>query len=105
MSIGKARTRPAPGNHDYGNAAYDPSGYFGYFGAAAGDPSLGYYSYDLGSYWHVIVIDSELGGTTASCSGCAAGSPQELWLRSDLAANQSRIVIAAMATKAAVLAY
>jgi hypothetical protein len=40
------RTRPAPGNHDYrsGGAA----GYFGYFGAAAGRRSRGYYSFDVG---------------------------------------------------------
>jgi acid phosphatase type 7 len=42
----KGRTRPAPGNHDYrsGGAA----GYFGYFGAAAGRRSRGYYSFDVG---------------------------------------------------------
>ncbi len=41
----KARTRPAPGNHDYHTKG--ASGYFNYFGAAAGDPKKGYYSYDL----------------------------------------------------------
>src|SRR5215212_1873988 len=51
----KGRTRPAPGNHDYGTAK--ASGYFGYFGEAAGDPRAGYYSYDLGA-WHIIVINS-----------------------------------------------
>ncbi len=47
----KARTRPAPGNHEYrqpGAAAY-----FSYFGALAGPAGLGYYSYDLGA-WHVV---------------------------------------------------
>lgn len=76
----KARTRPASGNHDYmtSNAA----GYFGYFGAAAGNSATGYYSYNLGD-WHILVINS-------NCSfvgGCEAGSPQEQWVRSDLAAH------------------
>src|SRR5881397_4219821 len=51
----QTRTRPAPGDWDYKTA--NASGYFGYFGAAAGDPAKGYYSYDLGS-WHVIVLNS-----------------------------------------------
>ncbi len=38
----KSRTRPVPGNHDYQTAG--ASGYYTYFGAAAGDPSKGYYS-------------------------------------------------------------
>lgn len=49
----KGRTKPAAGNHEYQTA--NASGYFGYFGAAAGDPAKGYYSYDLGA-WHVIVL-------------------------------------------------
>lgn len=66
----KARTRPVPGNHDYNTAG--ASGYFGYFGAAAGDPSKGYYSYDLGT-WHLIALNSEC----AEIGGCDTGSPQE----------------------------
>ncbi|MGH9009903.1 MAG: hypothetical protein ACRDYF_08680, partial [Acidimicrobiia bacterium] len=40
----KARTKPAPGNHEYQE---DPAaaGYYGYFGEAAGDPAKGYYDY------------------------------------------------------------
>ena len=64
----KARTQPAPGDNDYGTAG--AAGYFGYFGAAAGDPTKGYYSYNLGS-WHVIVLNSQ------SSSAFAAGSAQE----------------------------
>src|SRR5213080_1594837 len=52
----KSRTYPALGNHDYDSSA-TAVGYFGYFGAAAGDPTRGYYSYDLGA-WHVIVLNS-----------------------------------------------
>ncbi len=72
-----ARTKPAPGNHEY--LTKDASGYFAYFGAAAGDPAQGYYSYDLGA-WHVVVINSNC----SKIGGCEAGSPQERWLRADL---------------------
>src|SRR5439155_23012553 len=50
----KARTRPAPGNHEYSTSG--AAGYFGYFGTAAGDPTKGYYSYELGD-WHIIVLN------------------------------------------------
>jgi len=82
----KARTRPAVGNHEYrtpGAAAY-----FAYFGPAAGDPSTGYYSYDLGS-WHVVVLNSNCGFVA-----CYPGSPQETWLRKDLAASGADCTIA-----------
>jgi hypothetical protein len=77
----KARTKPTPGNHEYNTA--NATGYYGYFGAAAGDPSKGYYSYDVGE-WHIIVLNSNSSCTTVLCS---AGSAQEQWLRADLAAN------------------
>ncbi len=83
-----ARTRPVSGNHEYNTA--NAAGYFGYFGAAAGSPSTGYYSYDVDSHWHVVVLNSEC----AQVGGCQAGSPQEQWLRADLAANADKNVIA-----------
>jgi hypothetical protein len=83
----KARTRPAPGNHDYLTAG--ASGYFGYFGASAGDPKKGYYSYDLGT-WHVIVLNSNC----SAIGGCGFTSPQAAWLRSDLGANKGQDVLA-----------
>ena len=83
----KARTRPAPGNHDYNTAG--AGGYYGYFGAAAGDPSKGYYSYDLGA-WHIVVLNSNC----AVAGGCGAGSPQEQWLRQDLAASAAGCTLA-----------
>ena len=70
----KRRTRPAIGNHEYLTSG--AAGYFGYFGAAAGDPTKGYYSYDLGS-WHIVVLNSNC----SQVGGCDAGSPQETWLR------------------------
>jgi acid phosphatase type 7 len=83
----KSRTRPAVGNHEHGTAG--AAGYFGYFGGAAGDPSKGYYSYDLGS-WHIVVINSNC----AQVGGCGAGSPQEVWLRADLAAHPATCTLA-----------
>ncbi len=83
----KARTRPVIGNHDYDTAG--AAGYFGYFGAAAGDPAKGYYSYDLAG-WHVIVLNSNC----AQVGGCAAGSPQKQWLQADLAAHPATCTVA-----------
>ena len=77
------RTRPSPGNHDY-----DPPGssaYFTYFGEAAGDPGLGYYSYDIAT-WHVISLNSEV--------PMSPGSSQYLWLQSDLASHPARCTVA-----------
>jgi hypothetical protein len=84
----KGRTRPAPGNHDYATAG--GAGYFGYFGEAAGERGKGYYSYDLGS-WHVIVLNT---GDHCRSILCGPGSPQEAWLRADLAASTAPCTVA-----------
>jgi len=76
----RARTRPAPGNHEFRSAG--ATYYFQYFGAAAGEAGKGYYSYELGS-WHIVVLNSECD----QVGGCGAGSAQEKWLRDDLAAH------------------
>jgi hypothetical protein len=87
----KAITRPTVGNHEYYSTA-NASGYFGYFGAGAVSydaSNKGYYSYDLGS-WHMIALNS-------NCSfvgGCASGSPQEQWLRADLADHSNTCTLA-----------
>jgi hypothetical protein len=83
----RARTKPAIGNHDYGTP--NGAGHFGYFGAAAGQIGKGYYSYDLGS-WHVIALNSNC----AAIGGCGPGSPQEQWLRADLASSSARCTVA-----------
>jgi len=82
----KARTKPAVGNHEYLTSG--ASGYFNYFGAAAGDPKKGYYSYDRG-VWHVIVLNSNCSNVS-----CAVGSPQEQWLRADLSAHPNKCTLA-----------
>jgi len=84
----KALTKPSPGNHEYETAG--ASGYFEYFGAAAGDPNKGYYSYDLGS-WHVISLNSNCSFVVG---GCDPGSPQEQWLKADLAAHSNACTLA-----------
>jgi 3',5'-cyclic AMP phosphodiesterase CpdA len=83
----RARTRPALGNHDARMAG--ALAYYDYFGAAAGEPGKGYYSYELGS-WRIIVLNSNCGDV----GGCGAGSPQERWLQTDLAGHPSRCTLA-----------
>jgi hypothetical protein len=84
-----ARTRPVVGNHEYGTPG--AAGYFSYFGPAAGDPSKGTYGFDLGA-WRVLVLNSNC----AAAGGCEAGSPQETWLRQELAAHPGVCTLAAM---------
>jgi hypothetical protein len=83
----KARTRPTVGDHEYETPG--AKGYFNYFGAAAGEADKGYYAYDAGT-WRVYVLNSRC----SQVGGCRAGSPQDLWLRKDLAENPRRCVVA-----------
>lgn len=83
----KNRTHPAAGNHEY--LTLKASGYFNYFGPAAGDPTQGYYSYELGA-WHLIALNSNC----SKVGGCQAGSAQEQWLRADLAAHPAPCTLA-----------
>jgi len=71
-------TSPVPGNHDY---YYwdDARGYFEYFGEIARGP-LGFYSFNLGS-WHIIALNSQL---CRIGDGCGPGTPQYVWLETDL---------------------
>jgi calcineurin-like phosphoesterase family protein len=84
----KSITRPTAGNHDYGTSG--AADYYSYFGAAAGEPRKGYYSFNLGA-WHIIALNS-------NCSepgiNCAVGFAQEGWLRADLDAHENRCVLA-----------
>lgn len=96
----KGITKPAVGNHEYitdsasDRTGCDPTndgaaGYYRYFGAAAGDPTKGYYSYDVGT-WHAIVLNS----SCSKAGGCGPTSPQGKWLRADLAAHQNFCTLA-----------
>ncbi len=79
--------RPAAGNHEYQTPS--ATGYFDYFGAAAGARSQGWYSYDLGT-WHVVVLNSNC----ADVGGCGPGSTQLRWLADDLAAHPRACTLA-----------
>ena len=78
----KNYTHPTPGNHEYNTSG--ASGYFDYFNGSgissgiAGERGKGYYSWDVGD-WHFIALNSNI--------SMSAGSSQETWLRSNLAAN------------------
>ncbi len=79
----RLRTRPAPGNHEY--LTPGARSYYDYFGANAGNPDQGYFSYDVAG-WHVIVVNSSV--------DVGADSPQLQWLVKDLAANRARCTVA-----------
>lgn len=76
----KERTWPSPGNHEY--ATPGASGYFGYFGKAAGP---GYYTFRLGA-WRLFSLDSNLKG--------AAHAAQMAWLKKELAGAGERCMLA-----------
>ncbi|MDP3157447.1 MAG: metallophosphoesterase [Archangium sp.] len=81
-------TWPVPGNHEYWGS--EAGGYFAYFGARAGDPGKGYYSFDLGD-WHLIALN-----TNHKCEhvACDDASEQVKWLAADLAKNTKKCVLA-----------
>jgi PKD repeat protein len=80
----KARTRPSLGNHEYdGVEGATPS--FDYFGDALWENSRdrgGYYSFNLGDTWHIVVLNSNEPFVPA-----IVGGAQDTWLKADLAAN------------------
>ena len=76
----KARTYPAPGNHEH--ATPGAAGYFSYFGAAA---ARGFYSVRLGA-WRIISLDSSLSG--------GAAQEQLAWLRQELAQHDEACTLA-----------
>ena len=92
----KSITHPVPGNHDWvssGGTDCDPTGrgggYFSYFGSAARPSGTSYYSFNVGT-WHIVALDSQC----SAVGGCGAGSPEETWLRADLAANPNKCTLA-----------
>ena len=93
----KSITRPVVGNHEYltsggtdcTSANSGAAGHFTYFGAAAGNPGQGYYSYDIGT-WHLIALNSNC----SNAGGCSSSSPQGQWLAADLAAHTNFCTLA-----------
>lgn len=82
----RERTRPAVGNHEY--LTPKAKGYYGYWGAQAGDPTRGWYAYSLGG-WRILVLNSNCGEVD-----CEAGSEQERWVREELKAHGGRCALA-----------
>lgn len=74
----KSRTKPVPGNHEYNTSG--ASGYFKYFSSASS-----YYAYNLGD-WRIYALNSEIDVSSTSA--------QVKWLKSDLAANPKKCVLA-----------
>lgn len=89
-SYGRLRDRTVPvfGNQEY--KVQDAKVFTEYFGARVVDPR-GYWSQEIGQ-WHLVVLNSNCG---AVAGGCAAGSPQQIWLAQDLADNDRPCVVAA----------
>jgi acid phosphatase type 7 len=83
------RTKPTPGNHEYSGSV--ASGYFRYWGEQAGDPEKGYYSFELGP-WHIIALNTNC--DVKVLGGCGEDSPEEVWLKQDLAAHPKACIIA-----------
>jgi hypothetical protein len=85
----KDRTKPALGNHEYADPT--ASGYFQYWGAQAGPAGKGFYSYELGT-WHIVVMNTNC--SARGLGGCGEGSPQETWLKEDLAKHPNACILA-----------
>ena len=79
----KHRTRPAPGNHEYGSPAAAP--YFAYFGASAGLSGLGYYHYRKAD-WEVFALNSN--------PEAPSPASQIAWLAAQLGGEPSACAIA-----------
>jgi fibronectin type 3 domain-containing protein len=102
-TYGRANTVAYP---EIGNAEYDTpngQGWFDYYqsvgvtsriantpGADTRNWGSVYYSYDIGA-WHMIALNSNCSDISG---GCKAGSPQETWLKADLAAHPNQCTLA-----------
>lgn len=93
----KSITHPSVGNHEYLTSGgtdctisnEGATGYFNYFGSAAGTPGQGYYSFDVGA-WHIIALNSNC----TDAGGCGPGTPQYVWLQNDLTAHSNFCTLA-----------
>ncbi len=80
-------TYPVPGNHEYNSK--NAAGYYKYFGQRAGDPTKGYYSFNIGK-WRLIALNSNC----QYVGGCDINSPQVKWLKQELTKNPSQCTLA-----------
>jgi hypothetical protein len=83
------KIHPSPGNHEYLSPA--ANGYYAYFGAAAGAPDKGYYSYTVGT-WHVVALNSEMFVNFGFSQ--AQRTEQLAWLVKDLTTSPKACTIA-----------
>ena len=74
----KYRTKPVPGNHEYGTSG--AAGYFQYF-----NNFPAYYAYDWGD-WRIYALNSNI--------DVSATSTQVRWLKADLATSPKKCVLA-----------
>ena len=79
----KNRTRPVPGNHEYGSPGAAP--FFAYFGDNAGPPGLGYYRFRSGG-WQVFALNSN--------ADLGMRNMQAVWLRNEMVAQPSQCALA-----------
>jgi acid phosphatase type 7 len=84
----KQITHPALGNHDH--VSNGSTGYFQYFGKAAGQDPGAHYAFDVGT-WHLIALNSECGSVAVSC---AEDGEQARWLANDLDSARSTCTLA-----------
>jgi len=97
-----AKTYPVVGEDEYsgsGCSTAGAEGYFTYFASRAQQGSCtkacpGWYSYDIGSNWHVVALNTACG--EPGVGGCTASSPQLRWLKNDLANTSARCILAVM---------
>jgi len=91
----QAISSPVPGDQEYRTtggtdcSATPAGGYFSYFGLAAGDPTKGYYSFDIGA-WHIVALNS----MCRNIGGCGRRSPEYAFLQADLAAHPTACTLA-----------
>lgn len=85
------RTFPVVGNHEYRTPG--AAGYFAYFGQRAGDPSKGYYAFNLNAHWRVFSLNSA-DETDGASKQLGPGSEQYRWLAAELDAYRDKNVIA-----------
>jgi hypothetical protein len=68
---------------------FGEGGYRRYWGARAGPEGSHWYSFSIGD-WHVVSLNSNC----RRVGSCDSGSPQERWLRADLAAHKAACTLA-----------
>ena len=100
---GRARaiTLPVVGNHEYmcktmtQGCSYPASGYYGYFGAAAGDPDEGWYRDQIAG-WTVLSLNSNCNEETPAKDfvDCQVGSAQYQWVQQQLTTDGQCTVVA-----------